>query len=230
MSRTATAQIELKRLLAEEGHIDWVTYHEGYPFDIFFHDHRVAIRVFGCLSHGCPEHGKWKTEEWEEAVRTNLSTYEKAARGLQDLHWRTIYCYECDILQRGKKTVGKILSVLESQRSRVNAATSQHGPRSDRGMARLIAMDMASRIGRPAWTRFLEVIRDVSAGSRVQKIKKRDVRVALVSNETWDPAAFDAAWQGARWHHVIRLGQGWGCASRGELWRAVLEEADVPLA
>jgi G:T-mismatch repair DNA endonuclease (very short patch repair protein) len=231
MSKMLAARSKLRDTMARSGHGDFVTYHENMPFDLFWPHERVAVVVLGCISHACPKHGKWNTVHWETVVRRNLQGHDSRMQQMRNRHWTAVAFYECDLLTNPEKCVSKVVDALEARPAKQSAAQSKYGPRSDRALARLTRLDMVSRMPEEAWVRFLEVVRDVTEGERRNKhnVRKRDVRVSLVGNESWSEDAFTECWKGALWHHVLRK-QIHGSVVKGELWNAVLEEADIPLA
>lgn len=85
----------------------------GKP-DIVLIKYRVAIFVHGCFWHyhrGCRE-GRIPSSNskfWEEKLLKNVEKDEKHTKALQELGWKVIVVWECEIEKNIRRAVEKII-------------------------------------------------------------------------------------------------------------------------
>ena len=104
---------------------------EGYRFrihkkglpgnpDIVLTKFKIAIFVNGCFWHqhrGCPDGHipKTKKKYWKEKLLKNVERDEQKQRACENLGWKVIVVWECEIKKELPKTIEKIRNILAHQ-------------------------------------------------------------------------------------------------------------------
>lgn len=89
----------------------------GKP-DIVLTKYKTAILINGCFWHG--HHGckyyvvpKTRTEWWQQKINGNISNDEKAMLALQELGWKVIVIWECELKKtRMEETLKGLVSTI----------------------------------------------------------------------------------------------------------------------
>lgn len=72
----------------------------GRP-DVAFPRHRLAVFIHGCFWHRCPKCNilipRTNTSYWEEKLRRNVERDQRVFGHLEQLGWRTMRLWECEI-------------------------------------------------------------------------------------------------------------------------------------
>jgi DNA mismatch endonuclease (patch repair protein) len=88
----------------------------GCTPDILLPGRHLAVFVDGCWWHSCPQHGR-KTpftgpnaELWSEKMRRNRERDERATALAQDLGWKVVRVWECDVRKDAAAAAQKTLA------------------------------------------------------------------------------------------------------------------------
>jgi DNA mismatch endonuclease (patch repair protein) len=87
---------------------------KGCTPDLVLARHRLAVFVDGCFWHGCPQHGRTRFTGpnaglWAEKMRRNRARDERATRRAEELGYRVIRVWECDVRDRLEHAVSEVL-------------------------------------------------------------------------------------------------------------------------
>ena len=100
----AGARFRLHRTLAK-----------GCTPDIVLSSRHLAVFVDGCFWHGCPKHGRktpWtgpNAELWAAKMERNNVRDEYSTHVAQELGWRVLRVWECEILGDGSAAAIRLL-------------------------------------------------------------------------------------------------------------------------
>lgn len=87
----------------------------GSP-DIAFPKRKVAIFVNGCFWHRCPKCDlpipKSNTSFWKEKFKKNQARDRRKVMELENIGWKVLTIWECDLKKNLKTSVNKIKSAL----------------------------------------------------------------------------------------------------------------------
>lgn len=88
---------------------------KGCTPDFVLPGRRVAVFVDGCFWHGCPEHGRktpWmgpNANLWADKMRRNEERDERSTALAEQLGWRVVRVWECDVRDNADHVVARIL-------------------------------------------------------------------------------------------------------------------------
>lgn len=100
-SRDTTPELALRRALHAKG-LRYRVCAQPLPdlrrkIDIVFRPARVAVEVYGCFWHGCPQHHRQPTannEYWREKIARNMNRDRRTRQALEDAGWLLIVVWE----------------------------------------------------------------------------------------------------------------------------------------
>lgn len=89
----------------------------GRP-DLVLRKHHSVVFVHGCYWHrhrGCPKatNPRTRVEFWQEKFAGTVERDRKKARQLQDMGWRVITVWECELERNPESAVGAVCRELE---------------------------------------------------------------------------------------------------------------------
>jgi DNA mismatch endonuclease (patch repair protein) len=125
----------------------------GRP-DVALPKHRVALFVHGCYWHGhdCGKGSKPKTNAafWTEKFARNAARHERDAERLQELGWRVVVVWECDLkdMDRAMAPVMALLRPQEGQEGIPVLPDEPSGARLWKAVLGLLARVRNSVLGR----------------------------------------------------------------------------------
>jgi len=97
-----------------------VRFARGCTPDIVMPRRKLAVFVDGCFWHSCPDHGR-KTPFtgpnaalWEEKMRRNRERDEWSTTLAQELGWRVVRVWECQVLQNPSAAATRVLAAGSS--------------------------------------------------------------------------------------------------------------------
>lgn len=93
----------------------------GTP-DIAYPGRKLAVFVHGCYWHRCPTCGlpqpKSNPEYWSAKFARNVERDRRNREVLEELGWRVIVLWECEVLGDTKAAVQPVLSFLRTNKTR----------------------------------------------------------------------------------------------------------------
>ncbi|AEB42660.1 hypothetical protein VAB18032_07700 [Micromonospora maris AB-18-032] len=100
-SRDTTPEVALRRALHARG-LRYRVCAQPLPnlrrkIDVVFRTARVAVEVYGCFWHGCPQHHRQPTannEYWREKITRNMDRDRRTCQALEDAGWLLIVVWE----------------------------------------------------------------------------------------------------------------------------------------
>jgi DNA mismatch endonuclease (patch repair protein) len=118
-SRDTAPELALRRALHAKG-LRYRVCAQPLPnlrrkIDIVFRPARVAVEVYGCFWHGCPQHHRQPTannEYWREKIIRNMDRDRRTRQALEDAGWLLIVVWEHEDLNLA------VHRIIESVRTR----------------------------------------------------------------------------------------------------------------
>ncbi|MBC2840101.1 very short patch repair endonuclease [Robiginitalea sp. SC105] len=90
----------------------------GKP-DIAFPCKKIAIFVNGCYWHRCPkcrlDLPRKNTSFWKEKFEKNVTRDKRKIKELEDLGWRTLTIWECEIMNQLDRCLNRVTNKLYDQ-------------------------------------------------------------------------------------------------------------------
>ena len=117
--RGTNPELILRKALRETGYpgyrLNWKKA-PGRP-DITYPGRRVAIFVNGCFWHRCPHCDlplpKSHTDFWQQKFERNMERDKKKTKELEDLGWKVVTIWECEIRKNLPSVISSLKKILE---------------------------------------------------------------------------------------------------------------------
>lgn len=92
---------------------------QGKP-DLVFKSYRAVVFVDGCFWHKCPDHfvlPRTRAQFWQDKINGNVVRDQRNNETLRSQGWLVIRIWEHDIKASLDECIGRVVTVLEKQRS-----------------------------------------------------------------------------------------------------------------
>ncbi|MFI2663478.1 very short patch repair endonuclease [Micromonospora carbonacea] len=115
-SRDTTPELALRRALHAKG-LRYRVCAQPLPnlrrkIDIVFRPARVAVEVYGCFWHGCPQHHRQPTannEYWREKITKNMDRDRRTCQALKDAGWLLIVVWEHEDVETAARRIAELV-------------------------------------------------------------------------------------------------------------------------
>ncbi len=115
-SRDTTPELALRRALHAKG-LRYRVCAQPLPnlrrkIDIVFRPARVAVEVYGCFWHGCPQHHRQPTannEYWREKIARNMDRDRLTYQALEDAGWLLIVVWEHEAVDAAARRIAELV-------------------------------------------------------------------------------------------------------------------------
>lgn len=115
-SRDTAPELALRRALYAEG-LRYRVCAQPLPnlrrkIDIVFRPARVAVEVYGCFWHGCPQHHRQPTannEYWREKLTKNMDRDRRTRQALEDAGWLLIVVWEHEDVKAAARRIAELV-------------------------------------------------------------------------------------------------------------------------
>lgn len=123
-------ELKLRKALRDAGfpgyRLQWDI--PGRP-DICYPGRKVAIFVNGCFWHRCPycnlQIPKHNHDYWVHKFETNVLRDRRVQEELRQQGWTVIVVWECEIKKDLEKTIGELVSILDSGNNQSDDSTNE---------------------------------------------------------------------------------------------------------